>query len=178
MCVVVVVLWRGVVTIMGLLSSKEDAPSERPESVVSSTKSPPTTTNLQPRQASIRQSTIKAKSKQPMPDPAELERRFTKVLVSSRINDSFVSFTHTCWLLFSACQTNRFFAFFFFGVMLCQVRRAFVVIHLFQGLLDQYFPADFITTRLFTFETNVIYVKQTLRSVVYLSSCNCFNNAF
>lgn len=37
---------------------------------------------LHGRQASIRQSTIKAKSKQPMPDPSELERRFTKVLAS------------------------------------------------------------------------------------------------
>jgi hypothetical protein len=36
---------------------------------------------LHGRQASIRQSTIRAKSKQPMPDPNELERRFTKVLV-------------------------------------------------------------------------------------------------
>lgn len=36
---------------------------------------------LHGRQASIRQSTIKAKAKQAMPDPGELERRFTKVLV-------------------------------------------------------------------------------------------------
>lgn len=37
---------------------------------------------LHGRQASIRQSTIRAKAKQAMPDPGELERRFTKVLVS------------------------------------------------------------------------------------------------
>ncbi|XP_066145333.1 formin-like protein [Euwallacea fornicatus] len=37
---------------------------------------------LHGRQASIRQSTIKAKAKQTMPDPGELERRFTKVLAS------------------------------------------------------------------------------------------------
>lgn len=71
---------------MGLLSSKEEAPSERPESVVSSSKP----TNLQPRQASIRQSTIKAKSKQPMPDPIELERRFTKVLVSYFLKEGMI----------------------------------------------------------------------------------------
>lgn len=37
---------------------------------------------LHGRQASIRQSTIRAKAKQTMPDPGELERRFTKVLAS------------------------------------------------------------------------------------------------
>lgn len=61
---------------MGLGVSKEDSSGEpeTPESVISS--------KLHGRQASIRQSTIKAKSKQPMPEPTELERRFTKVLVS------------------------------------------------------------------------------------------------
>jgi hypothetical protein len=60
---------------MGLGVSKEGPcqEPERPESVISS--------KLHGRQASIRQSTIRAKSKQPMPDPNELERRFTKVLV-------------------------------------------------------------------------------------------------
>ena len=61
---------------MGLGLSKEGPcqEPERPESVISA--------KLHGRQASIRQSTIRAKSKQPMPDPSELERRFTKVLVS------------------------------------------------------------------------------------------------
>lgn len=64
---------------MGIISSKESPPAlelppERPESVASS--------KMHGRQASVRQSTIRAKSKQPMPDPNELERRFTKVLVS------------------------------------------------------------------------------------------------
>lgn len=64
---------------MGIISSKESPPAlesapERPESVISS--------KMHGRQASVRQSTIRAKSKQPMPDPNELERRFTKVLVS------------------------------------------------------------------------------------------------
>jgi hypothetical protein len=61
---------------MGLGVSKEGPcqEPERPESVISS--------KLHGRQASIRQSTIRAKSKQPMPDPNELERRFTKVLAS------------------------------------------------------------------------------------------------
>lgn len=61
---------------MGLGVSKEasSAPEpDRADSVISS--------KLHGRQASIRQSTIKAKAKQPMPDPNELERRFTKVLV-------------------------------------------------------------------------------------------------
>ncbi|XP_018568312.1 formin-like protein CG32138 isoform X1 [Anoplophora glabripennis] len=62
---------------MGLGVSKEasSAPEpDRADSVISS--------KLHGRQASIRQSTIKAKAKQPMPDPNELERRFTKVLAS------------------------------------------------------------------------------------------------
>lgn len=65
-------------TKMGIISSRETAPSlevapERPESVISS--------KFQGRQASIRQ-TIRQKAKQPMPEPNELEMRFTKVLVS------------------------------------------------------------------------------------------------
>nr|XP_023011554.1 formin-like protein CG32138 isoform X1 [Leptinotarsa decemlineata] len=60
---------------MGITVSKEALPeADRPDSVISS--------KLHGRQASIRQSTIKAKEKQPMPDPNELERRFTKVLAS------------------------------------------------------------------------------------------------
>lgn len=64
---------------MGMISSKESPPAleatpDRPESIISS--------KMHGRQASVRQSTIRAKSKQPMPDPNELERRFTKVLVS------------------------------------------------------------------------------------------------
>lgn len=43
------------------------------------------TSKLHGRQASIRQSTIRAKSKQPMPDPHELERRFTRVLVIKKL---------------------------------------------------------------------------------------------
>lgn len=53
-------------------SSSEE--TERPESVISG--------KLHGRQASVRQSTIRPKQKQPMPDPHELEKRFTKVLVS------------------------------------------------------------------------------------------------
>lgn len=58
---------------MGLMFNKEENPihhniSERPDSVISS-------------KHNARQSSIRIKSKQPMPDPAELERRFTKVLV-------------------------------------------------------------------------------------------------
>ncbi|XP_044753453.1 formin-like protein isoform X1 [Coccinella septempunctata] len=53
-------------------SSSEE--TERPESVISS--------KLHGRQASVRQSTIRPKQKQPMPDPHELEKRFTKVLAS------------------------------------------------------------------------------------------------
>lgn len=55
--------------------SKENTSAQDTESVIPSSK-------LHGRQASIRQSTIKPKAKQPMPDPNELERRFTKVLVS------------------------------------------------------------------------------------------------
>lgn len=63
---------------MGLSFTKdasEDA-DDRPESTILSG------SKLHGRQASIRQSTIKAKSKQVMPEPVELERRFTKVLAS------------------------------------------------------------------------------------------------
>ncbi|KAK9892895.1 hypothetical protein WA026_022577 [Henosepilachna vigintioctopunctata] len=64
---------------MGLSLSYSKEPSieepDRPESVISS--------KLHGRQASVRQSTIRPKQKQPMPDPSELEKRFTKVLVSS-----------------------------------------------------------------------------------------------
>ncbi|CAG9819201.1 unnamed protein product [Phaedon cochleariae] len=59
---------------MGLAVSKEASSPTEAESVISS--------KLHGRQASIRQSTIKAKAKQPMPDPHELELRFTKVLAS------------------------------------------------------------------------------------------------
>ncbi|CAG9862658.1 unnamed protein product [Phyllotreta striolata] len=59
---------------MGISVSKEETSVPEADTVVSS--------KLHGRQASIRQSTIKAKAKQPMPDPAELERRFTKVLAS------------------------------------------------------------------------------------------------
>lgn len=58
---------------MGLSVSKEETSVPEADTVISS--------KLHGRQASIRQSTIKAKAKQPMPDPTELERRFTKVLV-------------------------------------------------------------------------------------------------
>lgn len=76
---------------MGILSSKEAPPHQeavpdRPESIISS--------KMHGRQASVRQSTIRAKAKQPMPDPMELERRFTKVLVG------FITFSHL--LLFEA----------------------------------------------------------------------------
>ncbi|CAG9829758.1 unnamed protein product [Diabrotica balteata] len=57
---------------MGLTMSKQETSAPEADSVISS--------KLHGRQASIRQSAIKAKAKQPMPDPAELERRFTKVL--------------------------------------------------------------------------------------------------
>lgn len=60
---------------MGMALSKENTSGPDTESVIPSSK-------LHGRQASIRQSTIKPKAKQPMPDPHELERRFTKVLVS------------------------------------------------------------------------------------------------
>uniref|UniRef100_A0AAR5PXH6 Formin-like protein n=1 Tax=Dendroctonus ponderosae TaxID=77166 RepID=A0AAR5PXH6_DENPD len=62
---------------MGLSFAKQsdDNGTELPESTISGSK-------LHGRQASIRQSTIKAKEKQAMPDPGELERRFTKVLAS------------------------------------------------------------------------------------------------
>ncbi|XP_050304495.1 formin-like protein [Anthonomus grandis grandis] len=62
---------------MGLAFAKgtDSDVADAPESTVSTAK-------LHGRQASIRQSTIKAKSKQAMPDPGELERRFTKVLAS------------------------------------------------------------------------------------------------
>ncbi|KAJ8952117.1 hypothetical protein NQ318_018452 [Aromia moschata] len=66
-------------TTMGLAISKEASPArdaDRADSVISS--------KLHGRQASIRQSTIKAKAKQPMPDPNELERRFTKVLLANQ----------------------------------------------------------------------------------------------
>ncbi|XP_028128307.1 formin-like protein [Diabrotica virgifera virgifera] len=59
---------------MGLTMSKQETSAPEADSVISS--------KLHGRQASIRQSAIKAKAKQPMPDPAELERRFTKVLAS------------------------------------------------------------------------------------------------
>lgn len=60
---------------MGLLYSKEEPPvqhnmPDRPESIISS-------------KHQARQSSIRVKSKQPMPEPSELERRFTKVLVRS-----------------------------------------------------------------------------------------------
>lgn len=60
---------------MGLSISKEEqpppqqGPPDKPESVISS-------------KHHARQASIRVKSKQPMPDPNELERRFTKVLVS------------------------------------------------------------------------------------------------
>ncbi|KAK9730257.1 Diaphanous GTPase-binding Domain [Popillia japonica] len=60
---------------MGLSISKEEqpppqqGPPDRPESVISS-------------KHHARQASIRVKSKQPMPDPNELERRFTKVLAS------------------------------------------------------------------------------------------------
>nr|CAI5853392.1 unnamed protein product [Callosobruchus analis] len=57
---------------MGLTVSKESSSTQEAESCLSP--------KLHSRQASIRQSTIKPKSKHPMPDPIELERRFTKVL--------------------------------------------------------------------------------------------------
>lgn len=61
---------------MGLSISKDTSMQEpdRPDSVISS--------KLHGRQASVRQSTIRPKTKQPMPDPGELEKRFTKVLAS------------------------------------------------------------------------------------------------
>ncbi|XP_060529722.1 formin-like protein isoform X3 [Cylas formicarius] len=63
---------------MGLALTKDSSTMEqetdRAESVISS--------KLHGRQASIRQSTIRTKSKQAMPEPNELERRFTKVLAS------------------------------------------------------------------------------------------------
>ncbi|XP_057654927.1 formin-like protein isoform X1 [Diorhabda carinulata] len=59
---------------MGLTMSKQETSAPEADSIISS--------KLHGRQASIRQSTIKAKAKQPMPDPAELEKRFTKVLAS------------------------------------------------------------------------------------------------
>lgn len=71
---------------MGMALSKENTSGQDTESVIPSSK-------LHGRQASIRQSTIKPKAKQPMPDPNELERRFTKVLVSLVKNSSFVNAT-------------------------------------------------------------------------------------
>lgn len=132
-CFVVIVT---IVVTMGLLSSKEEAPSERPESVVSSSTTKPSA-NLQPRQASIRQSTIKAKSKQPMPDPAELERRFTKVLVRS--------FFFRCWL---AAWRGDFFS---------------LIINNRRGLLWQYFRTHLL---IFVFRVSAepvirYYVRQT-----------------
>nr|CAH7767728.1 unnamed protein product [Callosobruchus chinensis] len=59
---------------MGLTVSKESSSAQEAESCLSP--------KLHSRQASIRQSTIKPKAKHPMPDPMELERRFTKVLAS------------------------------------------------------------------------------------------------
>ncbi|KAK5644344.1 hypothetical protein RI129_005644 [Pyrocoelia pectoralis] len=61
---------------MGLLTSKEEPAiqqnnlSDRPESIISS------------KYGHGRQPSIRAKSKRPMPDPNELERRFTEVLAS------------------------------------------------------------------------------------------------
>lgn len=66
---------------MGMALSKENTSGQDTESVIPSSK-------LHGRQASIRQSTIKPKAKQPMPDPNELERRFTKVLVSLLVSNS------------------------------------------------------------------------------------------
>lgn len=71
---------------MGMALSKENTSVQDTESVIPSSK-------LHGRQASIRQSTIKPKAKQPMPDPNELERRFTKVLVSFFLT-SFCHKTH------------------------------------------------------------------------------------
>lgn len=61
---------------MGLLTSKEEpAPQQcipdRPESIISSK-----------HHGHGRQPSIRTKSKRPMPEPIELERRFTEVLVS------------------------------------------------------------------------------------------------
>ncbi|CAH0555956.1 unnamed protein product [Brassicogethes aeneus] len=63
---------------MGLVASKEAPMAQQQQQEVESLNS----SRLHGRQASIRQSTMKAKAKQPMPEPNELERRFTKVLAS------------------------------------------------------------------------------------------------
>lgn len=63
---------------MGLVFSKDENTNSNHSYLADRT----TDSVLSSSKHNARQSSIRIKCKQPMPDPSELERRFTKVLVS------------------------------------------------------------------------------------------------